>query len=372
VERILIDRKLGWIVDPNDFKPGDIILTRGSAKPSLLDKVGSAFLHFFQSLIRQKHGHFDTNHAAICIGFQDGQPLLAHVINNGIKSHTAITLDKAGYQTPFWVYRPRSPAVAKYVAKIAAEKRLLEWSLATATKSFFKSLFKNSSQKPNSVKLHDNYISSNTLCSKFVIEVLQEAALKAKDNEFAQPGKYQEYFPSINSDCLPKTVEAYFYRTPDQYQMLCHTGRNEHGNLINPYTELKKEILVQLQRINVRKDEKSQEKAKNAYHTFKRLEKLQANSGENQLDKAIAMARVMLPLLNVKTGFTLSHSISYKKTFAVMKKLGIFKRDVESYTAPESLVEKARKKPKKNKLILASLEPSERITHIESLIKNKK
>lgn len=294
-------------VSSDALLPGDILVFPASQHASWGQRLGLSVLYFFQSLVSQKHGHYDTVHTAICVA-NAGVPVTAHIFDDGYKKiHGHL-------QGPFWVYRPKDAAVANRMAAIAYESEALRWSLWEALKTaFVRSNHKDPIKK--AIPSH------STMCSKFIVEVAQQAAQTSYPDFVQNERAIEQYYPAIRTLSSPKTVESYLYQN-ENYQLMCYPGENALEAL---RAEMKKEIA----RIGKRQDKLSQAKFMEVTHHFQTAEKKLKRMSANNFDKALLLTKVMLPHLSVKTGFSLGEARSYSNVLVAARKLGIFKRDFE-------------------------------------------
>jgi hypothetical protein len=116
---------LGYLAELNDLRAGDILLFRSSIH---LARVQYVIMGAQAILKRQKHGHYDTTHVAICIGHENGKAMIAHVteFSNTMGFITEpidhmLTRENKVQDRSFLVFRAKDKFIADAYAKEAAK-----------------------------------------------------------------------------------------------------------------------------------------------------------------------------------------------------------------------------------------------------------
>lgn len=311
-------RRPGYIASIDDLQTGDVLLFQAPRKNlSWSEWISFGFVKFFQALVFQKHGHYDTAHAGVCVqDTQTNRKYLAHVVNGGF-GH--IALQRKQFQsTPFFVYRPKDLGMAHQIAQRAAypadsveEMKKIKWRGFVALKAFFSHARKTSGKA--------KAISKSTICSKFVAQVLKKAASEVKGVE--EPLRY---FPQLNSSSTPKALEAALYNNPN-YELLCYPGIGD------PYQRLKDVVEKELVRISETKNGFDKALAISSAFNQINIKLTSDDSPQSQgssFEKALKLAEVMLPIFQKKRGVGLLAATSFKNFSLAMRDVGIFKRDL--------------------------------------------
>lgn len=311
------------LVTYDTLQPGDIIIIRAPQGLAWYEKIPFSFYYFYQSIVSQEHGHYDNTHAAICTANNNGLVRIAHVVNTGYETFTANEFSLPG---PFWVYRPKNTWIAAQIAEIAKpndENKKLQWSGWEAMKT----LITRAKNKDDLVSAQ-KYVSETTICSKFVLQVMQEAASTAYPDleettilqDFAGVDPRQQYFPTVSANSLPKTLEAYLYAS-DHYEFLVYPGEQ-------PYVVLNRQIAIELKRISLRDDFYSRKKFNEACDEYKAVHQVIAADEEaTELDKTFFLVSSMLPKLAIKTRYSLGETSSVSNVLAAAREIGLFRRD---------------------------------------------
>jgi hypothetical protein len=310
------DKKVGYIQNNKELKPGDIIIFRSPKKIGLIHSV----IMFMQSLIRQPRGHYDSTHVAICTEIKNEQPIITHLIGYGYKKEPLKTmLDEDGGDRAFIAYRPVDSIVANRIAVVSGDEnknKNIKWKVAAAISAFARKAFLAPRRKIS----NDKQLSQHSFCSKFAIEAIKVATCPRSNLPLES---IVNYYPNINSSSTPKALESYLFRDKN-YSMLVAPGKT------NPYYLIKQEINAQINRISLRKDEASLKKYLLLKKSFKEFtEKMKGEENIDDLQKAISLLKAMSPILKINTGFNLSTSTSYKEVRDKARKIGIFTRDIE-------------------------------------------
>lgn len=273
----------------SDLEPGDILLMRTSKDTSAIQYV----IMFLQMFTSEEHGHYDTTHAAVCIGHDERGPVIAHIGPGGYAQEPLI-----GYDTDeraFLVFRLFDRDAREELARTVSDKEneKLIWHPFAAILPLFLKARLNPERELQDEKL----VSSWTICSQFVIKCMKIAALN-------RDGKG---YPDIRSKCTPKGLEAFLTYNPD-YQTLVYLGKE-------PYLSIKNKIREHLDVID----------SPGAWRLFKEITgKIEASSHKvNELYQLLTLLKVMMPVLE-----------SYMDAGSVAglaRKIGIFARDIESF-----------------------------------------
>lgn len=317
----------GYIQTLDHLKKGDVLMFRAPKKAGFF---GHAIL-FMQSLLSQKHGHYDTTHTAICTGRnRDGKPMIAHVTGHKIMRYQhepleeMINRDGSGNR-PFVVYRPEKKAAQK-IADVATDNqnKNLKYDPITAAGSLFRIPSLNPKRKLPAAKK----LSTQSFCSRFVVQAIKTAASpKSKDALLEKDDELTAYYPHLRSITTPKALEAYLYNDTDRYAMFVYPGKD------NPYEVIKREINDQMMRVAKRTDLASKNKAAMLRDMLRKTTKTveREMSDRNSLEKSMYLVKKMTPYLKMNTGFNMTESASYKSVISKAREMAVFERDIQQY-----------------------------------------
>lgn len=311
-----------------ELQPGDILLFRPPKKVGPIQKV----IMLCQALVKQKQGHYDTTHTAICTGREDSEPTIAHISGGEHQGRGTYTNEKIGaYQKreqdrAFIIFRPQDPELADELVKIASnpEKRQLMWKLSTGMGLFFTRAKQDGKQ--STVK----HLSTDTVCSKFVIECLKIAIEKTAAEEPPI---------AIKSNSSPKTLESYLARHQDELnlQRLCYLGQDAFANLARA---------IEHQLYRVKSTQRGQNKARMGLATFyQALANLKSGPPLSEIEKSVYLLNQVLPILKINTGRGIRKAFSYRQIQNLARKMGVF----NDYLQPkeEEAQPKVAESPKK-------------------------
>jgi hypothetical protein len=327
--------------DIKALKAGDVLLFRSpftNLKPtSISDEVVVGVIKLSGSLFsRVKHGHYDTTHAAICIGHLrfSGIPVIAHITGHEFMSYRQETLkdmlDRDGGDRAFLVYRPTSVAQAESITELAANAPdTIKWKISAAAMIYLKSAKLAPDREQDEAQKE---FSEQSFCSKFVVEVI-----KNSEKLLARPANENI---NMRSDSTPKAIEGTLYDNP-HFRLLLYPGNNLYqgikGVVETELTRLDhKSILVGKSYI---KDKFSEKKSHAAQRSMMILEKNFADEEVSDLEKSILLLQCVLPILNSsETGFSEKSlgTESYANIMAYARARGIFDRDIKNYDATRS------------------------------------
>jgi hypothetical protein len=178
---VAIDKTPTCCPTPDEFQSGDILIFNinpRSSKPSAHPTV------IAQKLYNTSGGHKDAVHAAFVVEI-DGQKKIAHLRASGF-----VLDDVSMIKTVTHIYRPRifqkniADEISTYIQSHADElKKRLRWKNVTSVLSFIRRLasavgIKSSDTaklttpvaKPELLPTQDRFISSWSICSKFLTE----------------------------------------------------------------------------------------------------------------------------------------------------------------------------------------------------------
>ncbi len=317
-----IEKKAGYIERYDDLKPGDILLFRPPKKPGIVQNA----IMFLQSLVGQSEGHFDTTHAAICVGKDEqGKAMIAHLTGHNImgwkKEPLGDMIQRDGGERAFVVYRPNKPQVADAIAASAGDERntSIKWKIPAASGV----LFRRAQLDPARQVSVDKEYAKDSFCSKFVVQAIKIAAISL--------GKqFYEFVPNIRSSSTPKSVEAYLYKDRN-YEMLVHCGNTD------PYSLMVNEVNAQIARLNGKKDASSIQKGAILQDKLEAAKnELDSKVNLTPIDKAIHLLKNIKNDLLIETSYNMrSTTKSYRDVMAKARGIGIFERDVSNYEQPE-------------------------------------
>lgn len=289
---------------------GDVVLFRSIYHKNL----GQTLIGYYQSLTQNKHGHYETVHAGICVGHDENGPRIAHVTGGKIFGYAVQNLADINAEDQenrsLLVYRHYDSTyrelIAKKAAAVAEQKQRPAWTFSSALKLLY-----TDSTKATTA----DEISLSTICSKFTIEILQQVT------------KNSTSYVNIHSTSTPKALEAELHKNQN-YDLFIYTGSPDpKSNLgLNPYLTLKKTVEDELTRL-------AQNKDNNSYVMQKYLEVKAAlfkcdqfvKEETDELNKAQHLLREVMPKLAVNTGMGLFKPTSYKNVAEQARKLGIFR-----------------------------------------------
>ncbi len=294
----------------DQLKAGDVVLFR-----SIYHKNwGQTFIGYYQSLTNNKHGHYETVHAGICVGHDQRGPKIAHVTGGKIFGYAVQNLADINAEDQenrsLLVYRHKDAQLCEIIAKkaadIAKQNQKPQWTFSSA----FKLLFTNSmsATAPGEISL-------STVCSKFTIEILQQVT------------KNSASYLNIHATSTPKALEAELFKN-QHYDLFIYTGspdpKSNHG--LDPYATLKKTITEELNRLEQNKN--NSQYVMNKYLQVKaalfRGDQF-AHDEQDDLKKAHHLLREVMPELAINTGYNFSKPTSYKNVADQARRLGIFK-----------------------------------------------
>jgi hypothetical protein len=273
-----------------DFQKGDILFYL--PHDGYIPKT-QQIISFFQSLTKRRHGHYEITHTGICVDVnvdEHGEmiPMIADVTGKGFR------IGKIKKSQPMLVFRSKDPDIANSLAEQALEVKRqnvpIQWNLGVAIGLFFK---RRELDPTRPVGEEKNAVSEQTVCSKFVCEVLGNAL-------HGHPGKQRAYQVNVNADSTPKDLEAEFYKN-DNYQVFSYLGVN--GHLGNRFQYIQEVVEQQLKRLSTQTTDKGKAKyaaAQEAYDSAKKeLEGLE-NIGD--LEKAVFLKDWMVDTFSINTG----------------------------------------------------------------------
>lgn len=310
----------------DDLQPGDILLFLPKKKKTLPNKLISTL----QALIYQDDGYYTTTHAAVYIGTQHknirdehgtitqvtNQHMIAHVTEAGFKfayQPLEEIYEKDKEERPFIAYRANDSAFGETIAKRAMTVKTfleqhdhtLEWTASSAASSLLMHSDLSSARK---IDEKNRQIEGQTHCSKFAAQVIKIAAMENK-----------KYNIDLRSTITPAGLLRGLAKNQN-YSCCCYMGKD------NIYELLKTEINRHLTRIQTRSDEKSKQKALACSVALNTLTSVLDNSDKNDIEKAKALLKKMLPVLAVQTGFSLYKEASTARELrAWAAEKGIFK-----------------------------------------------
>jgi hypothetical protein len=313
-------RKNSWVnCHLQAIAAGDILLFRPSKKLPYSQKL----IMFCQSLLHKKHGHYDTVHAAICTGQNDqNQPMIAHVTvvpgQKGAYYHEPLQtmLDREDGDRPFMIFRPQNTLMAQSIGQFAKDVSAAEkfkWSVFSAATSLTYCPRFHFGSKP-AIKT----ISSDTFCSRFVIQVMKKASQHLSLNA---------EFDDISERSTPKALESFLSKR-DDYQKLCYLGKT-------PYQDVLHEVQIQLTRLSTQKSKLAREKFSRAENAFRdSMAFIERNQQLAEGEKVRYLFNTMLPIFKENTGWNLSTARSYSSLAGLARNMGIFKKDIQSVQTP--------------------------------------
>jgi len=279
-----------------------------------------------QSLINQEHGHFDTVHAAVCVGHDDhGQPLIAHVVGEGYKHEPLANLFKRdGCERNYHVFRSNDIEVANKIGEVAASNELSleafkpKWKMTAAFWSVIGSAEAPAEALHYNIKRKTPYFSKSSVCSRFVVQSIKNAISLLTSKE--------SHFPNIPSLCTPKMLEATLFQS-STFSQFCYTG-------CDPYQAIKETVENQLTRISQQSGKFSLSKHELLKMRYTQMLKIidetdysHLSIKEISLAKAKTLLNKLTPILKFNTGLGFVTPTSYKQVKNVARSIGIYERD---------------------------------------------
>lgn len=327
-------RNFPYPIKLTELQPGDILLFRPNREFYLFQSLIMSMQALFMS---HDHGHYDTTHAAICVGQSKNGPIIAHATEKEqhmgyVKEFLLDMIKRDQDDRPFIIFRHKSREAGQLIAAIANDHQAhkdIKWSISTAASALIGNTKSNQLQN----KLDESALSTSTVCSKFVIECIECAAKNSRHLPYPV-----EELP-IHSTSAPKMLESCLYKH-NQYQMLCYLGKN-------PLETLSKETELHIIRISKRRDSISQAKYLLAYSQYKKaMQIIRKYSYLNDMQKSLILLKAILPVFKENTGLGLFETTSYKAITGLARRIGIFERDINCFSL-EKYVKQAQTKTSK-------------------------
>ncbi|GEM_PF-5653711 len=322
------------IHDINNLKLGDILIFRSD--PLIDPTFEQKAIAFFQSLTRNKEdGHSYSTHAGICVGRNDNQQsMIAHVTDTEnpkiieyIKEPLENYMAREKSNRPFLIFRPKVAFISDRIAEMAGKaqesfQQHITWEYSSAAQAIFSELGDKSSSQLNkkvSSKINleeiaqfDPSISISTHCSKFVVEIINQATHN-------QLHKHLD----VESSCSVKYLEHALYQDELQYELIYYPG------IHCPYEVLKEEIIKQLNHVKQRDDLASQQKYEACYKVYLKMNTALDQRGDmNALQKADYLLLALDGLLAINTGYNLKKSGSHEKIIELAQRFCLFHHEI--------------------------------------------
>lgn len=330
-----IDKIPSCCPNPNALEPGDILIFDINHNQP---KANAHHTVIAQGMFNNQGGHKDAIHAAFVIAI-NGEKKIAHLRAGGF-----ILDDTNIIKTVTHVYRPRihqqeiAQEISDYVQKNASElKRKLRWKTITSIFSFFRRLFnaigiKNENIKklntpvvsPEKLPSQDQFISSWSICSKFLAETYAGSCNKlAKDKNH----DVRSELMNITVNTLPKTLQAYLYRCSN-YEYFIMPQLKIRGRLMST---LKAVIDKEIHRLLQKNDAASIAKEKVLSGRIarfaleeKREEKSEVDPITFDFEQAKALLREIIPILKINTGKNVRTPTSYRHVMDFASSQGLY------------------------------------------------
>lgn len=265
-----------------ELMPGDVLLFSPGKTLVPINYLTEGL----QALSSNVGGHYDTLHAAMCVGKdRDGHPIIAHVTEEkDVKGASQLKyvkqrldeMQKAdGSPRAFQVFRSKFPLVGETAAAIAGDEQRFKnthWSLTAGAKVFLTpsrrppiskenaQLFEAKIKKCLDEKLDKNHFGlvqskkdgfpktmpDNVVCSTFIAKILKItsealAVSISAEQDISVDKAYDAIrgnVMNLRSSSSPKMLEAYFSTNPN-YQHLVYTACKQdlYNDLINEIKE---------------------------------------------------------------------------------------------------------------------------------------
>lgn len=300
---------------PEDLLPGDILLFR-APEGSLLVNI----IFLIQALQDEKHGHYDTTHAAIVVEQGKPYPKIAHVTRPAyVLESLKREMKRRGQEKdrPFLVFRPKDRALAQEMADVAKSvndqsDRKPAWLVSSAAHLMIPGSGDAHSMKPGKVD-------ESSYCSKFVGECMRIADQNLSETSGHARITRDDAIPSIKLHSSPKMLERYFVERPDLYDRLCFIGRDAYSRVLQ-------EVSIQERRIAGRWGQTSIEKANKLKNVVDDVTREVGLHPEwNELQKVLYLLGNVLPIARerIHKG-DFSDPESYQAIVGMARKLGIF------------------------------------------------
>lgn len=186
-------------VQPDKLEPGDLLFFR----PPQIVGWKQRGIMALQSVINIEGGHYDTTHVGIVTGKNEqGEIMIAHVTEaakNRCYVHEPLNAmfvrdSSAGlYERECIVFRSKSNELAKAIAEDAKAKadvkeKTVNWTFMSGIKSLIGATTPIFRRSQNFDPESD--VSTSSICSKFVTEVLHKAIGKLKNATTTQKKKH--------------------------------------------------------------------------------------------------------------------------------------------------------------------------------------
>lgn len=348
----LVDKTPACCEGPEHFQAGDILVFNINPNHA---QSGASSTAFAQKMMNNQGGHKDSVHTAFVVEVKKDAKESKTVEKKELKiahlRHQGFVLsDAADIKTVTHVYRPRvhqkeMAAELSHLVETNADsfKDNLRWTQCASFYSFSTRLFyavgiKN--EDPNSTKAEQpvpvSAISTSSICSKFVAESYITAA-NALTSRDAAKHKYGQDLMNVDTDTVPKTLQAYLYRCSN-YSYSIMPSHDMRGKLLPKLFEL---VETEIQRLNTckpwtqAKTAKSRQKAGelraalDAFQTQDDKTEVKTdikldNAVKNDFENAKRFLVSILPILKINTGKNVWTPTSYTNVVNFAKSQGLY------------------------------------------------
>lgn len=306
----MLNKTIQLLNSTTQLAAGDVVLFRSVYHKNL----GQTLISYYQSFTTNKHGHYETVHAGICVGHDKKGPIVAHVTGGKIFGYALQHLSDINTEDkenrPLLVYRHQDKLIRELIANkaanIANKKQKPQWTFATALKLLFTN--SNNMIKPGEISL-------STVCSKFTIEILQQVT------------KNSASYLRMHPTSTPKALEAELFNNP-YYDLLIYTGSPDptSNQGLDPYLTLKNTVETELNRLGQQK--KNNKWIEHKYLQVKAALFRSTEFAEKEQDvlyKAQHLLQEVMPELEKHTGYGFRKPTSYQNVAQQARKLGIFR-----------------------------------------------
>lgn len=350
-----IDKLPKMCYGPQELQAGDILIFNYNPSARRFDSGGFLTKHN-QRFLNERGGHRAAVHTGFIVNINDSLKL-AHVVGRGFQLDD---LDSPFLKRTVNIYRPRrfqqpladelSDLFREHPVEDVSEMEFVEqldlppnprrelilrfkenlkrikWDMVVGARAFIHRLFTSlmiANHDPEArmasadVKLPDDVISRNTICSKYVADSYISAChrLTNSDDNIEQIN-YRSYFMNISSLTPPKALQAYLYRNTNyDYFVMPHKRGHLYAELRNVIMEeagrLKGEVLVA-----ARNKGRRLERALNVFES--------QPQEMDRMRQCIGLLKHLTPILKHNTGSAFRTPSSYRRVISFAKSEGIY------------------------------------------------
>lgn len=379
-----IDKIPRFCAGPHELQAGDLLIFNhvpSRAGPSVVS--GNIVTVKPQGMMNEHGGHDEAEHVGYVVETDEGLKI-AHVTSQGfllenMTPDSSLPPDQDPYtkymQRTINIFRPREKfqktvaaelkeivkefklaneaklrqatvdASLVGVAKIKAGARSIEWRAEVAVRSFLhrlvgslKILDQNPGDAvlPEGVKLPENTIRAQSICSVFAVDSYVTACNRAANRDRKD---YARELMNISRLTIPKTLQAYLYRNTNYDFYVMPHSRDEL------YVKLKEVITRQIERLRADKRPAAKRKADDLEAELLASDKRHENVTD-LMKKSISLLKDILPILKRNTGLNFRTPASFTSVMSFARNEGIYQNnfDFELHDRSEASIRKLAKK----------------------------